>query len=227
MDAKRILGRNSGVQKYDLLTALAISGMHGTQGHQTSMLRLIALVTARYNWRADEFCVGQRDMARIWGVNERTVKREIKRLCADGILICKRQGVRGRVGSYRLNIPEIYRRTSQLWSSVGPDFAERMNTNQPDRPATVVKVDFRSAPEPQGQGGWRDVMSNLRQRTPSSYVNWYAHVTKEGFENGVLTLKASSNFVAHYIQTHLAAELIAEVERHMGPVQRLVVISQS
>jgi len=155
MDAKRILGRNSGVQKYDLLTALAVSGMHGTPGHQTSMLRLIALVTARYNWRTDEFCVGQRDMARMWGVNERTVKREIKRLCAASILICKRQGVRGRVGAYRLNIPEIYRSTAELWGDVGPDFAERMSGSQPERPATVVKVDFRATPEPEGQGGWR------------------------------------------------------------------------
>jgi len=50
---------------------------------------------------------------------------------------------------------------------------------------------------------------------------------QESFDNGVLTLKASSGFVAHYIQTHLAAELITQVELEMGPVDRLVVISSS
>ena len=44
------------------------------------MLRLIALITARYNWQRDELSVGQSEMARIWGVHDRTVKREVRRL---------------------------------------------------------------------------------------------------------------------------------------------------
>jgi len=50
------------------------------------MLRLISVVTARYNWRNDELSIGQRDMARLWAVNERTVKREMKRLTEANIL---------------------------------------------------------------------------------------------------------------------------------------------
>ena len=87
MDAKRFTGPQAGSQKYDLLTALAVAGLCGSPGFQTSMLRLIALVTARYNWARDELTVGQREMARMWSVDERTVKRELKRLTTAGVLV--------------------------------------------------------------------------------------------------------------------------------------------
>ncbi len=96
MEPKRLTGPEAGSLKYDILTALTLLGLHGTATEQTSMMRLIALITARYNWRANELTVGQRDIARMWAVNERTVKREMKRLTDAQILVCKRSGVRGR-----------------------------------------------------------------------------------------------------------------------------------
>ncbi len=76
---------------------------------------MVLLITARYNWRLDEFTVGQRDLARMWNVTDRTVKREIKYWLERKMVICKRQGVRGRVGAYRLNYPEIYRLSEPYW----------------------------------------------------------------------------------------------------------------
>jgi len=228
MDAKRMVGRNAGVQKYDVLTAMAIAGMHAGPIRQTSMLRLIALVTARYNWRAQEFSVGQRDIARLWAVNERTVKREIKRLCETNILICKRKGVKGRVGAYALNIEAIYAQSAPYWQSVGPDYHDRMTENLPQTDSKVVTLNFRpNEPEEQStqltQSGWPATMARLRSEHPSDYSNWYAHLTKEALENGQLTLKASSGFVARYIETHLANNLLRAAEAELGPLERLII----
>ena len=131
MDAKRYTGPQAGSQKYDLLTALSVAGLSGSPGFQTSMLRLVALVTARYNWGRNELTVGQREMARLWSVDERTVKREIKRLTAASILLQLRPGVRGRVAAYRLNIAEIHRLSAPVWDRVGPDYADRMAQQAP------------------------------------------------------------------------------------------------
>lgn len=228
MDVKRVVGRNAGVQKYDVLTAMAIAGMHSGPMRQTSMLRLIALVTARYNWRAQEFSVGQRDIAKLWDVNERTVKREIKRLCESNILICKRKGVRGRVGAYALNIEAIYSQSAPYWESVGPDYQDRMSENLPQSETKVVTVNFRpESPEtenaPSGTSGWPAAMARLRAKHPSDYSNWYAHLVKENWQDGQLTLKASSGFVARYIETHLAKHLLNAVEAELGPVARLII----
>ena len=101
MQPGRVTGPGSGVHKYDILTAVAIAGLHGSTTQQVSALRLISLITARYNWQRNELSIGQAEMARLWGVNERTAKREVKRLLAMGLLDVKRAGVRGRVASYR------------------------------------------------------------------------------------------------------------------------------
>ena len=144
MDAKRLTGVKASSLKYDLLTALSVAGLHLDARHQISLSRLLLLITARYNWRLDEFCVGQRDLARMWNVTERTVKREIKFWTEKRMVICKRQGVRGRVGAYRLNYPEIYRMSEPYWDHVGPDFSERMVQTNPVKETKVVAVDFRT-----------------------------------------------------------------------------------
>lgn len=226
MDAKKLTGPRAGSLKYDLLTALCVAGLHGTPVFQTSMLRLTALVTARYNWRLDEVSVGQRDMARMWGVNERTVKREVKRLLTDTILICKRKGVRGRVGAYRLNYAEIYRRSQPVWAEVGPDFEERMAEFVPDVNTSVVKVDFGKSPVPSPENAehkpeWRHVLRRLKCRTPDLYLNWYANLELDRVDGGVVHLRAPTKFVARYIETHLIRELIGAIEIDLGPVERI------
>ena len=226
MDTKRLTGPQAGSLKYDILTALAVAGLHGSPGFQTTVLRLIALVTARYNWRADELTVGQREMARLWGVNERTVKREIKRLTGAGILVCKRQGVRGRVGAYRLDLSAVQRCSTPYWQAVGPDFAERMQDRYGPAESRVVKVDFgRPRPDeatPERAGGWRDVCSRLRQSDPDLYQNWFAGLQFVGGAGGVVRIRAPNKFVARYVETHLLGKLTAALEAEQGPVTRIV-----
>ncbi len=221
IDARRLAGPGAGVVKYDVLTALGIIGTHGERPDDISMLRLISAVTARYNWRSDEMVVGQRDLALLWGVTERTAKREIKRLTVSRILLVRRRGVRGRVASYRLNLAEILSRSQPHWHDVGPDFAERMAMHAPAE-ATVVKLDFPQPEEPAGQAGtWRAVRARLRSEGPAAFANWYDQLTYLGRDGGEVRLRAATPFVGRYVETHLVRPLAAAIEDELGPFVRL------
>lgn len=231
MDTKRLTGPQAGSLKYDILTAMSVAGLHGKPGFQTTMLRLIALVTARYNWRADELSVGQRDMARMWGVNERTVKREVKRLTATGILVCKRQGVRGRVGAYRLDLAVLHQHSKPYWPNVGPDFVDRMQAQSVQVESRVVNVDFSrpsvaaqspEAHDPDRAGAWRRVSATLAQSEPDLFKNWFSVLRLMASETGVVRLRAPNKFVARYVETHLLGKLTAALEDELGPVTRVV-----
>ncbi|MGR3803757.1 DnaA N-terminal domain-containing protein [Marinibacterium profundimaris] len=235
MKSTRFTGPSAGSHKYDLLTALAVAGLSGTPGFQTSMLRLVALVTARYNWARDELTVGQREMARLWSVDERTVKREIKRLTSAEILLQLRPGVRGRVAAYRLNLPEIHRLSAPVWDRVGPDYSERMTRQQPaSEPPKVVHVAFGQATAEAGQGGqpaaqippgqatsWDRMMARLTKLEPNLHRNWFAALTCSGCEGGVLRVKAPSAFVAQYIQTHHLRVLMGAAELEFPGLRRI------
>ncbi|MDR6265716.1 MULTISPECIES: DnaA N-terminal domain-containing protein [Rhodobacterales] len=228
MEPKRLTGPEAGSLKYDILTALTLLGLHGTATEQTSMMRLIALITARYNWRANELTVGQRDIARMWAVNERTVKREMKRLTDAQILVCKRSGVRGRVGAYTLNLSIVAKLSEPSWKAVGPDFEERMAMNAPVKTANVVKVDFAATPAskpedvvPDKPGTWRAVQRNLRANDEAVFQNWYARLSLTKQTGGVVELLAPSRFVANYIKTHLFDELHRALEQEFGIIEEI------
>ncbi|GLQ35985.1 hypothetical protein GCM10007939_22690 [Amylibacter marinus] len=220
LDMKKLTGPKAGSIKYDLLTAISIAGLAGSPSFQTSMTRLSAVLTARYNWRLDEFSVGQRDLARMWAVNERTVKREIKKLQDYEILVQKRAGRRGKVGAYRLNFAQIWKISKPYWQEVGPDYAERMASFVPDSSVKVVKVDFegRTRAEPSGFVGgernaeWRDVCAQLRQQDPDQFASWFARLQFQSKDGDVLRLAAPSAFVSRYIETHLQGRLYAAVQ---------------
>lgn len=226
MDPNRLTGIGAGAEKYDVLTALSVAGLNGTPTLQTSMMRLIALVTARYNWRIDEVCVGQRDMARMWSVNERTVKREIKRLTEAGVLICTRAGVRGRVGAFRLNYRRIAEMSAPCWSRVGPDFEARMSERHPARDVTVVQLSAYIQPdEPPGSSAktpWARIMGRLSKEHPSAFGSWFSRLSYLGNDHETLTLKAPSTFIQRYVETHLMDVLAASVEQEFGPISRIV-----
>lgn len=232
MDAKRFTGPQAGSQKYDLLTALSVAGLSGSPGFQTSMLRLVALVTARYNWARDELTVGQREMARLWSVDERTVKREIKRLISASILLQLRPGVRGRVAAYRLNVAEVHRLSAPVWEKVGPDYSDRMARQVP-KPETgkVMHVNFAATPAPEaeadvrptaGQGGpWARTLARLAQLDPALHRNWFSALKAEDCEGGVLTLRAPSQFLAQYVQTHHQRLLLGTAQMEYPGLRRI------
>ncbi|WP_439150655.1 DnaA N-terminal domain-containing protein [Sulfitobacter sp.] len=229
MNPMRLTGPEASVIKYDLLTALSVAGLNGSPTLQTTLMRLIAAVTARYNWRADELTVGQRDLARMWSVNERTVKREIKRLLDGKILICKRGGVRGRVAAYQLNYDEIAKLSEPCWCLVGPDFDLRMKgryqgqstvkivqLSDYTKPAETEDAAVQSAP-----GTWQRAMARLAKENADQFNAWFSQLKYTSFDQGILRLRAPSKFAQRYIETHLMRPLVSAVEAELGPITRI------
>lgn len=212
--------------KYDLLTALSVAGLKGSATLQMSLMRLIAVVTARYNWRTDELVVGQRDLARMWSVNERTVKREMKRLTGLQVLVCKRPGVRGRVGAYRLNQPRIAELSRECWALVGPDYEDRMRTRYRQTEVKVVQLQaYAEKAQDAGvsakPGTWEKAMAQLAREDPHRFEAWFSKLQFVGFDSGVLSVRCDSRFAQRYIEVHFLSVLLTAIEAELGPIDKL------
>ncbi len=228
-NATRLTGPGAASFKYDLLAGLSVVGLASPGVMMTSMTRLISLLTARYNWKRDELCVGQREMARMWSVNERTVKREIKRLTGLEILVCTRPGVRGRVAVYRLNIARILELSEPGWALIGPDFEQRMRERVGNAAVKVISlqdyVNARVTPaEAESNAPWDRVREDLARADTAVFAAWFDRLEFEGFVDGTLTLKAPSRFVERYIETHLARQLRSAVEAEFGTMRALIFV---
>lgn len=166
---------------------------------------MITLLTARYNWQDDTLTTGQREIASLWSVDERTVKREMARLRDLGWLILKRPAARGRVACYGLGLDAISAQTCQTWPAVGPDYVARMGAAppQPEPGATIVPF-----PQP-GEGVWGRIGERLRAEDPALFAAWFAPLISLGDRDGVLRLKAPSRFHANFVLTHHTARLNA------------------
>lgn len=224
IDIRQFAGPQAASDKYDVLTALSLIAFDQGASLQVSVLRLIALITARYNWRVDELCVCQRDMARMWGVSERTAKREVRTWVEARLMIRTRVGVRGRAGAYRLDMVEIRERALPLWSRVGPDYVERMSPSVAvigvEREANLS--DSETLSEAAVRGSWRAISRRLKLSDPSSHAAWIAGLQADAEEDGILRLMAPTRFAAHYIRTHLMRGLMEAVEAERGVGTRLV-----
>ncbi len=82
MQVIRPVGREAAAKKYDILSAMTDHALAGDQHRQRLVLRLMSLITTRYNWQRNELTMGQKEIARLWCVDERTVKRDMARLRA-------------------------------------------------------------------------------------------------------------------------------------------------
>lgn len=232
MQTQRVVGPGAGAEKYDLLTAMAVNGLATGGVRLASMMRLIALVTARYNWAADEMVIGQREMAALWSVEERTAKRETRRLVDCGLLEIKRPGVRGRVAAYRLCRTELYRQTASDWVNVGPDFDARMTArHNPEFLASphpnVVRVDFATPTPTTTAHPWDRALSCLSVDQPGLYAVWFNQLKAELPEEGdVLRIYAPSRFIAGYVKTRLLVPLERAVTLGYGRALRCIVVSE-
>ena len=197
-------------QKYDILTAV---GAHALAGGKTQMrlgLRFMTLITARYNWARDELAVGQREIARLWSVDERTVKREMAKLRALGWLVVKRQGTRGRVTEYSLDLTNVMNATQNDWARVGPDFDLRMQ-GAPE-PSTVIPLPLKGTvppPDLSDDCEWSLAQRLLHTEDPAIYGSWLRALERAHRAGGRLTLRAPSRFHGAYVQTHLLARVLA------------------
>ena len=229
MLASKPAGRNASVIKYDILTALGTYALSLDKGKQRLLLRFMTLITARYNWSRDELAVGQREMARMWHVDERTVKREMAKLRALGWLVVKRQGSRGRVSEYGINLDRIFKDTQGIWAAVGPDFEHRLSGDTA-APSNVVPMPMpisSQAPAPDLSDGseWSLVKGVMHAEDPATYASWIQSLTRQGRAGGRLTLLAPSRFHATYVMSHLVPRLLAACRDIDRDISDIVVVS--
>lgn len=204
------IGRGASARKYDMLTALGTFALAQGKHDQRRALRLMTLITARYNWARDELAVGQREIARLWSVDERTVKREMALLRGKQWLVVKRQGARGRVTQYGLGIEQLLLDTQVAWACVGSDFEVRMG--QGDEPSQIATLPVRGAVSPPDVSSgteWVLAQAILHAEDPGTYASWIAALTRVERAGGRVTLRAPSRFHAAYVQSHLERRLIA------------------
>jgi DNA-binding transcriptional MocR family regulator len=181
------------------------------KGPQLLVFRLLTLITARYNWQRDHLSVGQREIAKLWDVDERTVKREMAKLRSMGWLTLKRQGVRGRVSEYGLSIQRILEDTEPSWDAVGPDFVRRLNREEEVSSNGVPLGTSKPAPEPDTSDGfeWSLAKSVLHKEDAATYSSWIEALERKERAGGLLTIRAPSRFHATYVHTHLKARILA------------------
>ena len=136
-------GANASVLKYDILTALLAFGLHDEAAGARLAPRLAVLITARFNWQSETLIVGQKEIARLWGVTERTAKREIALMRARGWLIVRRPAARGRVTEHGIDLARLLADTRPVWDAVGPDFAARLSHGDtaPDNVVPFVRAE--------------------------------------------------------------------------------------
>jgi hypothetical protein len=211
---KKITGPGSSSLKYDILTALLVTAARGDADVARLAMRLSLLITARFNWQRESFAIGQREIARMWGVTERTAKREMAAMRARGWIAVTVPAARGRVAQYGIKFDALLRETMPHWDAVGPDFVARMSAApEPETAPADNVVPLR--PVASGQGGdvpgWTRAAERLAAQDPSVFNAWFAGLVPVDGEDGVLTLVAPSRFVADYLRTHHLTRLITAV----------------
>jgi len=215
MMMKKAVGRNGAERKYDLLTILGSFALSQGKTLQRQTLRLICLITARYNWQHDELSVAQTEIARLWSVDQRTVKREMAAFRDRGWLREKRAAARGRVTLYGLGIDIILQETRPAWENVGADLVARLAPAAPiHAPGNVIP--FRAGALPEGDTLWGRAAIQLSAQQPAAWRSWFAGLEAVEESNGHLRLRAPSGFHASYVQQHLGDMLEAAVIRAGG-----------
>ena len=199
---RRATGRNAASMKYDILSALGAHACAGDKHLQRLVLRLITLVVARYNWISDELMVGQREIAELWSIDERSVKRDLTRLRELGLLVQKRPAARGRVAVHGLGLARIVEVTRPDWIRIGPDFVARMEGQGDAPPQAVPASNVISFPLPSKEDGlWPRIQALLHREDPNLYGAWFAALQAEQ-EGDCLRLFAPSRFHADYLRSN-------------------------
>ncbi len=213
MQVAKPVGRNAPALKYDILSALAVHALSGDKHRHRSVLRIMTLITTRYNWRSNELSIGREEIARLWSVNERTVKREMAKLRSAGWIAVKRPAARGRVAVYELDLKQIMLDTMEAWPVIGTDFQERMQ-QKPERDTNVVPFQSKpSIPPPQGEDVWTQVQSILHERDPELWSSWFKHLNEAERAGGVAILIAPTRFMADYIAQKWSGRVLAAYSR--------------
>lgn len=221
MQLAKPVGRNAPAIKYDILSALTVYALSGDKHRQRSILRIVVLITTRYNWRSNELSIGREEISRLWSVNERTVKREMAKFRAMGWVVVKRPAARGRVAVYELDLKQLMLDTSEVWPVIGTDFQARM-TEEPETATNIVPFKVKpTLPDGTEDDVWTQVQAILHGRDPELWASWFQHLSEAERAGGVATLIAPSRFMADYIAQKWSARLLAAYSRVDPDIRRL------
>lgn len=230
MQQSKATGPRAAALKYDILTALLSLSMHdkGVDGRLAQ--RLALLITARLSWRTETFCVGIREIARLWCVTERTAKRDLALMRARHWIVVQRAATRGRVTEHRVNIADVLVATRMCWPAVGPDYVERMGQGGQAAPPDQTVVPFPTSqmqpPAPDGTL-WGQAARLIHDSDPALFAAWFGQLHEVESGAGRLVLAAPSRFIGNYVETHLMGKLLAAVTQVDAGLRDIRVISES
>lgn len=219
------VGRDAATKKYDILTALSSFALSQDKHKQRQIMRLMALITARYNWQRDELSMGQKEIARLWSVDTRTVKRELAKLKSLGWLVQKRPGARGRVSLYGLDLNKIVNDTRVCWENVGPDFVERMSGQIVGKETGNVVPFRKDNGVAFDDSFWGRVCELVCAEDNSVYQAWIAPLIFVSVEQGKATLTAPTKFHANYVASHLINRLHSYICRVDPSIRNVSVLT--
>lgn len=224
MLAKRPTGQVAASRKYDLLTALGAHACGGSKFQQRLVLRFMTIITARYNWQRDELTMGRTEIARLWQVDERTVKRELAKLKLAGWMVVKRAAARGRVTVYGIAWDQVLDDTRTAWACVGPDFEVRIadiRGGAVDDPEARKVVAFPAPPS--GDTEWDRALAYLAREDRAFSAHWLTPLRRVGVAGGILELEAPSAFHAQYLMSQAGPRLLRAVQMAAPQVHRVLV----
>lgn len=217
------VGRDAATKKYDILSALLAYGLRQDKHKQRLIMRLMALITTRYNWQRDELSMGQAEIAKLWDVDTRTVKRDMAKLRSLGWLVEKRCAARGRVALHGIALDQIMFDTRPVWDAIGPDFVARVQPS-PVEPVSENVVPLRPVTAPVSDGSlWAEAQAVFHAQDAAGFAAWVEKLTVVEQGGGVLTLMAPSRFHATYVATNLADRLTVILRRIDPSMQKVVV----
>lgn len=203
----KVRPQTAAARKYDVITALSAWALSQDKSVQRQILRFICLITARYNWQNNHLSPGQSEIARLWSVDVRTVKRDIAALKARGWLVEKQRASQGRVATYGLDLERILADTEEAWGCAGPDLQARLQRE----PAPAVAVPAQNAQPVGGDERWQRLSRRLAQEDQHVWRTWLAPLTPVVGEGRDVVLRAPSGFHASYVQTHFRSRLEAQI----------------
>ncbi len=208
------VGRDAATKKYDILSALSAFALAQDKHVQRRVLRLMSLITTRYNWQRNELTMGQGDIARLWCVDLRTVKREMAKLRAMGWVVETRGAARGRVACHALDLGLIMAETQSIWPNIGPDFIERQKLPVQAAAEASNVVPFGNPAKHASDGSlWGDAQQAFQAQDAAAYSAWISRLVEVERDGGTLCLLAPSRFYKTYVETHLADRLMRILRR--------------
>lgn len=190
---------------------------------QRTGLRLMTLVAARYDWAADHLDCGLREIATLWQVDERTVKRELAKLRDLGWISLKRPAARGRNAVHQLEAsaildietpePAAIETVEDTTRDIGNTRNEVVSSEMEQLESSIEEsaevIPFRS-----GQAIWRCLMNEMAQSHPGLHGSWLLELEARRDHDGTWVLGATSRFRAAYLTSHHLRLIRARLERH-------------